>query len=144
MNNEIRSGYYRVSVKALILNETRDKFLIVKKDNGKWVTPGGGLEWGEDAHEGLSREIREEMGLATSMITEHPSYFLTCKHKNKEEYIANVVYETELQSLEFTPTEECVEICFVDEEDVKKMENVSTTTTEFAKQFDARRHVRKM
>jgi len=33
---EIKNGYYRLSVKALILDETRTKFLLVKEDNGKW------------------------------------------------------------------------------------------------------------
>lgn len=36
--------FYRISIKALILNEARDKFLICQEDNGKWELPGGGLE----------------------------------------------------------------------------------------------------
>lgn len=41
---EIRNRFYRVSVKALILNETRDKFLLCKQGNGVWDLPGGGLD----------------------------------------------------------------------------------------------------
>jgi len=49
--------------------EKGGKFLLVKRsdkeDNhpGKWVFPGGKLEKGEDALQGLIREIKEETGL---------------------------------------------------------------------------------
>ncbi len=39
--NEIRSGYYRISVKALILSADRDKFLICEEESGIWELPGG-------------------------------------------------------------------------------------------------------
>ena len=53
--SEIRSKYYRLSVKALILNEERNKFLLTKKENGVWDLPGGGLDWGETPGKGLAR-----------------------------------------------------------------------------------------
>lgn len=49
--------------------EKAGKFLIVKRsekeDNlpGKWLFPGGKVEKGEDALQGLLREIKEETGL---------------------------------------------------------------------------------
>ena len=49
--------------------EKDGKFLLVKRsgkeDNhpGKWVFPGGKVEKGEDALQGLLREIQEETGL---------------------------------------------------------------------------------
>ncbi len=71
--------FYRVSVKALILNKTKDSFLVVQEADGKWELPGGGLEWSESVTEGLAREIMEEMGLHTTYIADHPSYFFTFK-----------------------------------------------------------------
>jgi len=140
--NEIRSGYYRVSVKALILNETRDKFLIVHEDNGRWDLPGGGLDWGEDAHEGLRREIHEEMGLVVTHIETHPSYFLTSTNMWKDVHVANVIYEATPENLDFTSTPECTEIKFVDAEELKNFELVIPNVQAFAEMFDPRRHAR--
>ncbi len=44
MMSEVPECIYRVSVKALILNENRDKFLIIQENNGWWDLPGGGLD----------------------------------------------------------------------------------------------------
>lgn len=119
----IPNCFYRVSVKALILNESKDKFLIAKEDTGLWEIPGGGLEWGKDPHEELSREIQEEMGLKTTWIADNPSYFLTTPSIfNKGTWIVNILYETKLEHLDFTPSNECREIAFVDVEDIKNMQ----------------------
>ena len=79
----IPERFYRVSVKALILNETCDKFLICKEDNGKWELLGGGLDWGADIKSELTREIQEEMGLVTTWIVDRPSYFFTFSFERK-------------------------------------------------------------
>ena len=51
--NKIPECFYRVSVKALVLNETRDKFLICEEESGVWELPGGGLDWGATPQEDL-------------------------------------------------------------------------------------------
>ncbi len=49
--------------------EKEGKFLLVKRSDqepnfpGKWMYPGGKVEIGEDALQGLLREIKEETGL---------------------------------------------------------------------------------
>lgn len=116
--NNIPNCFYRVSVKALVLNETRDKFLICEKDTGIWELPGGGLDWGMTPQEDLSREIEEEMGLKITKMANHPSYFLTGQTLNSKTWIVNVIYETELEHLNFTPSDECVNIRFVDKNDL--------------------------
>lgn len=130
--------YYRISVKALVLNDERDKFLITKEENGKWELPGGGIDWGVDVREELQREIKEEMGLETTWVAEHPSYFLT-DMSNPERPKANVLYEAKLASLDFTPSDECVEVKFVSSQETKELdlfENVQI----FADLFDPSRH----
>lgn len=49
MKSEIPKCFYRVSIKALILDETKTRFLVTQKENGEWELPGGGLEWGRES-----------------------------------------------------------------------------------------------
>ena len=136
---EIPNCYYRVSVKALILNETRDKFLICKEETGKWELPGGGLDWGTTPQEDLPRELMEEMGLATTKVADNPCYFTTCESFNRKQPIANVLYETEVENLDFTPSEECIEIAFVDKDDVKSLDAFAGVS-KLAEMFDPKNH----
>lgn len=131
--------FYRISVKALVLNETRDKFLIAKEENGRWELLGGGLDWGVLPQEDLKREIKEETGLETTWIADNPSYFLTDKRDTDGLMIANVLYETTLRDLNFTPSDECVELRFVDLEDCRDLD-VFPNTLQFAKMFDLEKH----
>ena len=41
---DIPECFYRISVKALVLNEARDRFLITQEEDGRWELPGGGLD----------------------------------------------------------------------------------------------------
>ncbi len=136
---EIPDCFYRVSVKALVLNETRDKFLICEEESGFWDLPGGGLDFGMTPQEDLPREIQEEMGLPVTKIADYPSYFVTEKKIRKEEWKACVLYETELAHLDFTPSEECIGIRFVDRNDVENM-NVFTCVKKIAEMFKPENH----
>lgn len=138
---EIPECFYRVSVKALILNETRDKFLICEEDSGIWELPGGGLDWGTTPQEDLPREISEEMGLKTIKIADNPSYFITDQTINRKRWIVNVVYETEVEDLNFTPSDECINIKFVDKDDIRDV-NVFPTIKQLGEMFDPQNHVK--
>lgn len=113
---DIPDCFYRVSIKALILNETKDKFLICKEDNNKWELPGGGLDRDTTPQEDLPREIEEEMGLTTTWVADNPCYFFTFPFNNHPGYGANILYEATVENLNFTPSSECVEIAFVNKE----------------------------
>lgn len=62
------SPVQRRAVRALILTPDHEVLLlrIVTPDGADrfWIAPGGGLEPGETAAEGLRRELTEELGLA--------------------------------------------------------------------------------
>lgn len=109
--NNMPDCHYRVSVKALIVDEC-GRFMLCKDISGKWELPGGGLDHGEHAVQGLQREIKEEMGLETSFIADQPRYFLTALDPRKNKWICNVLFETTLASLDFTPSDECLEFRF--------------------------------
>lgn len=120
--NNIPNRFYRVSIKALILNETKDRFLLCKEADDRWELPGGGLDWGETPSACLAREIREEMGLAITWLAKNPCYFLTDQSTNHPEVrIANVLYETQVEHLDFTPSEECIEIGFFNPAEIATM-----------------------
>ena len=136
---KIPECFYRVSVKALVLDESRTKFLIVKEDTGKWELPGGGLDWGMNSHDELRREIREEMGLELTWIADNPCYFLVGETSNTGIWATNILYEATLESLDFTPSAECTDIRFVDKSEVTQIE-IPTNLRELAKQFDPKNH----
>lgn len=50
--------FYRVSVKAVILNKTGEVLVIHEGED--WTLPGGGVDHGEDALSALKRELYEE------------------------------------------------------------------------------------
>lgn len=118
-SHELPPNYYRVSAKALILDE-QNRFLLCREDNDMWEHPGGGIDYGETAHECLVREIREEMDLEVTSIAEQPSYFVTAQNLDGS-WKVNVFYKTTVKNLEFTPSEECEEIRFVNLEEAAKM-----------------------
>jgi 8-oxo-dGTP pyrophosphatase MutT (NUDIX family) len=121
--NEVPNCFYRISIKALVLNEARDKFLVCKEEDGRWELPGGGLDWDMTPQEDLPRELMEEMGLKATHIADSPGYFITGRSTNHPDIrIANVLFETKLEHLNFTPSNECIEIKFINKDDVEGME----------------------
>lgn len=48
---------------AAVARTVDGRVLLVRRaDTGTWALPGGTLEWGEELHEALPREIEEETG----------------------------------------------------------------------------------
>jgi ADP-ribose pyrophosphatase YjhB (NUDIX family) len=136
---EVPNGFYRLSLKGLILNETRDKFLIVQEDNGLWELPGGGLDWGENPQDGLRREIEEEMGLKVTWVSKTPSYLIVGQKKKDDIWISNVIFEVTVENLDFTPSEECVAIRFVNSTEAKTLESFPNVQ-DLAEMFDPGNH----
>ncbi|HEC65935.1 MAG TPA: NUDIX hydrolase [bacterium] len=117
--SDIPNGFYRISSKALILDENK-KFLLSKETSGMWELPGGGVDFGEKPQDAIKREIKEEMGLKTTYIADNPSYFFTFRSTNDVPF-SNVVYVTEVENLDFTPSDECIEVRFFTKEEALKV-----------------------
>jgi len=137
-NLNIPNSFYRISVKALILDEKK-RFLLTLEDNGAWELPGGGLDFNETSQECLIREIKEEMGIDVISINKNPSYFITVQHSKGKHWIANIVYEVVVKNLNFTPSDECVEARFFNKEEALK-EKLFPNVTEFIKLYNPNSH----
>jgi 8-oxo-dGTP pyrophosphatase MutT (NUDIX family) len=121
--------YYRISIKGLV-RDGGGKIMLVLQDDGYWELPGGGLEHNEDPKDCLAREIMEEAGLAVTSVAQIPRYFITVQRFGHDTFIANVIYEVTLANLDFTPSQECQELRFVDLTEMDKL-NLFPTTRKF-------------
>ncbi|MGB0757094.1 MAG: NUDIX hydrolase [Patescibacteria group bacterium] len=127
-------AHYRISVKALVLDEDK-RFLLVQEDNGTWELPGGGLDHGETPHEGLKREIKEEMQIPVTYIKETPDFVTTWEEKGS--WKANIIYEASLEHLNFTPSDECVAVKYFTPEEALK-ESIFKNVELFVRQYQER------
>lgn len=113
---QIKSPYYRVSVKAKI--NFNGKTLLVKEDGKRWDLPGGGIEHYETIDEALKRELTEEIGVSDFIITSGPKVFKMIDAAANRPLIF-IVYELELESTtEFHPSDN-VEIGLFDSEKIQ-------------------------
>ena len=132
--DQIPNWFYRISAKALILNEDK-KFLLVKEEKW-WELPWWWLEYREFPQDWIKREINEEMWINVISVEENPSYFITAQ-KDNWVWIANVIYETQVNINEisdFKPSDECLEVRFFDINEAQN-EKLFPNVREFIKHF---------
>lgn len=134
MENKIPACFYRISAKALFLDESRTKFLLMREDTGLRDFPGWWLDFWENLQEGIIREFNEEAWLEATWIDTKPCYFVTAYRENKNFWIANIMYEAKLKNLDFIPSDECQEIMFFTKEEAEKLK-LQPNVKEFLKQF---------
>lgn len=113
--------FYRVSVKGIVIDE-QGRILLACESNGTWDMLGGGLDHGEDPIACLKREIQEETGLTVTKIWPEPKHFITAHKVSNNIYVANVVYQIELENLDFTPSNECEELRFFSAEELRNLQ----------------------
>jgi 8-oxo-dGTP diphosphatase len=136
---EIPFCYYRTSIKALILDDEK-RFLLTKDEDGLWDLPGGGLDWGEDSRTCLVREVQEEMGIPVTWVAETPCYFTASFSGHREKkWVSNILYLTKIEHLNFTPSNECVEMRFFSGQEAKK-EKLYANVLKFIEMFKPERH----
>ena len=125
-------------MKALILDSEK-RFLLALESKGSWDLPGGGLDYGEEPHACLAREIKEEMSLEVLHASKHPSYFFSSPQRNRDYWICNALYEVKVKDLDFQPSDECVEVRFFTKEEALK-EDLFPNVKEFIKVYDPDNH----
>jgi 8-oxo-dGTP pyrophosphatase MutT (NUDIX family) len=111
---------YRVAVKGIAI-DNEGKILLAQEDNGRWEMLGGGLEHNEDPMVCLRREITEETGLQVTNISNQPLYFITASKAFRSGYVANIIYQIELENLDFTPSAECQALRYLSVDEMKQV-----------------------
>jgi len=101
MENNIPKCFYRVSAKALVLDETRTKFLLFREDNDVRDFPGGWLDYWEDVKDCLIRELKEEAWLEVTWVDDRPAYFNAAEKLNKKHQVVYILFETKVRKYWF-------------------------------------------
>lgn len=137
-DNNIPDHFYRISIKALILDEQK-RFLLALEDKGLWEFPGGGLGYDEEPSDCIRREIGEEMNIEVTFVSDRPSYFVKSLSHNGRWNIANIIYETKLKDLNFKPSDECIDLRYFTREEALK-EKLFPNVLEFVKIYNPDNH----
>ena len=80
------------------------------------------------------------MGIQVLEIEEQPSYVVTCKN-SKGTPTLNVIYETSLADLNFTPSDECTELRFVTVDEARTLQTNENVQV-FVGMFDPTLHMK--
>lgn len=134
----LKSPYYRVSVKAIVRDDT-GRVLVVADDTGTFELPGGGWEHGETFDEALGREFAEEMGATVSEVGDLLFAYYgrgTYQGSVRPCLMLRVVAEARLDSHDFVvDKDEVTEVRFVDRDEFLQL-NWCDTDPEIVKYAD--------
>ena len=106
--------FYRVSVKALIRDEG-GRVLVMKENQDTWSLPGGGLNHGEYAIDGVRRELKEELDIDDANINE-VFCVKTLNLVDKKAWFMWIVYKVKLNDINFHFGDGVTEVQFMDPE----------------------------
>jgi ADP-ribose pyrophosphatase YjhB (NUDIX family) len=91
--------FYRVSIKALIRNDT-GHILMVSEKGSDYSLPGGGWDFGESLHGCLVRELEEEIALQSG-FTEKVIGTIPFHNLNKDSWMMWIVCELSYSELDY-------------------------------------------
>jgi ADP-ribose pyrophosphatase YjhB (NUDIX family) len=111
---------FQVSVKGLFFNK-ENKILLVQDKNGIWDIPGGRIQKGEQFTDYLKREIFEETALDCEILDNKPQIIYPTIDKEGRGRIM-VFYKINLSSLNFTKSDECIQINFFNKEEIQTLQ----------------------
>jgi 8-oxo-dGTP diphosphatase len=74
------------------------KVLLLRRSNGLWEFPGGGVDWGEDPQKAATRETKEETGLDTRNVSFVTITSATYEKDGNDKHSVYIVYRGEADS----------------------------------------------
>lgn len=114
--------FFQVSVKGLSFDE-QGKLMMIQEEDGVWELPGGRIQKGEDLLECLKRECLEETGLECEILEQQPSVVYSAIDRKGLPRLM-VCYKVRFESLDFKPSDECVDIKFFSKDEIRKLEKL--------------------
>lgn len=108
-----------LSAKALVVRD--GKLLLAKQEDGRWELPGGGVEPGETPTQAVIREVQEECGLTATILDQRPKYVWIFHPDQETNPTCCIGYHVELNSLNFTPSRECLALEFFDKDSIQQI-----------------------
>lgn len=104
---------YRVSLKAIIRDEDGKVLVVKEKADDHWNLPGGGMDHGETIHEGLKRELYEEL-LITSPFTAKLLDTELIQLASRPIWQLSLFYEVTLENFEYGVGADASEVACMD------------------------------
>jgi len=115
-------AFYRVSVRGVMQEE--NKFLLGHYDD-TWETFGGGLDFGENLQEALTREIKEETGCEVLSVSDQPILALPRIVHNRRGmdwfYNFPIYYEVKFDTSQFDDSLQYSEIKWFTLEEIQEL-----------------------
>jgi 8-oxo-dGTP diphosphatase len=124
----VLSQHILVAVGATI-EDDRGRILLVKHRRerggywqGRWICPGGELEFGEDIKEGIKREVKEETNLDVELVTPLVPFDRIVRLNGKTSlHVIYINYVARLVGGEFKVGSDAGEALWVDKKSISKM-----------------------
>ena len=122
-----REGKIAVCCSASVLNDSREKMLLIRRaDNNRWAVPGGFMEPGESLTEACKREVLEETGYSVDVsgligVYTSPNLLLEYADGNKWQLVV-LHFEAEVNAGDPALGSETSEVGFFTATEAEKME----------------------
>jgi len=131
--------FYRISIKALVLDENK-RFLLLQEKDGSWSLPWWWLSHGDNIQQSLMIKVAKELGVKPDWFDSNPCYFITAIDDNdQEEWKWNIVYEVSISDRNFVLWKDEIAYRFFSKQEALK-ENLTKNTIEFVNVFDIDKH----
>lgn len=85
-------------INAYLVLFHNDRILLLKRPNGFWEFPGGGLDWGEDPESCALRETSEETGLRAEDLKLVTITSATYEKDGNDKHSVYIVYRGTVKS----------------------------------------------
>ncbi len=127
MADNINDNLFQISVKGLCFND-ENKVMMLLDEEGYWEPFGGRIQKGENLIECLKRECLEETGLKCTILDERPLIVYSTIDQDGLPRVM-VYYKVSVDSLDFKPSDECIDIKFFTLDELRNLRMVSQIVT---------------